>query len=55
MARLIVMYKTPRDAVAFDRHYFDKHVPLAKTIPGCGNTKSTKVRSERPLGHQTFT
>ncbi len=34
MARLVVMYKTPRDAAAFDRHYFDRHVPLAKKIPG---------------------
>jgi uncharacterized protein (TIGR02118 family) len=34
MARLVVMYKTPRDAAEFDKHYFDKHVPLAKKIPG---------------------
>ena len=34
MARLVVMYKTPRDAAAFDKHYFDKHVPIAKKIPG---------------------
>jgi uncharacterized protein (TIGR02118 family) len=34
MARLVVLYKTPRDAAAFDKHYFDRHVPLAKKIPG---------------------
>jgi uncharacterized protein (TIGR02118 family) len=34
MAQLVVMYKTPQDAAAFDRHYFEKHVPLAKKIPG---------------------
>jgi uncharacterized protein (TIGR02118 family) len=34
MARLLVMYKTPRDAAAFDRHYAEKHIPLAKKIPG---------------------
>ncbi|MGH6990923.1 MAG: EthD family reductase [Stellaceae bacterium] len=34
MARLVVMYKTPKDPAAFDRYYFEKHVPLAKTIPG---------------------
>jgi uncharacterized protein (TIGR02118 family) len=34
MARLVVMYKTPRDAAAFDKHYFDQHVPIAKKIPG---------------------
>lgn len=34
MAKLIVMYKTPADPAAFDKHYFGTHVPLAKTIPG---------------------
>jgi uncharacterized protein (TIGR02118 family) len=34
MATLLVMYKTPADAAAFDSYYFSKHVPLAKTIPG---------------------
>jgi uncharacterized protein (TIGR02118 family) len=34
MARLVVLYKTPRDPAAFDKHYFDRHVPLAKKIPG---------------------
>ena len=34
MAKLVVMYKTPKDAAEFDRRYFETHVPLAKTIPG---------------------
>jgi uncharacterized protein (TIGR02118 family) len=34
MARLVVMYKTPKDAVAFDRYYFSTHVPIAKKISG---------------------
>jgi uncharacterized protein (TIGR02118 family) len=34
MATLIVMYKTPKDTAAFDKHYFEKHVPIAKKIPG---------------------
>jgi uncharacterized protein (TIGR02118 family) len=34
MASLVVMYKTPKDATAFDTYYFEKHIPLAKTIPG---------------------
>jgi uncharacterized protein (TIGR02118 family) len=34
VARLVVAYKTPKDPSAFDRHYFDTHVPLAKKIPG---------------------
>jgi uncharacterized protein (TIGR02118 family) len=34
MARIVVMYRTPKDPVAFDKYYFETHVPLAKTIPG---------------------
>ena len=34
MAQLVVMYKTPRDAAAFDKHYAEKHIPIAKKIPG---------------------
>ena len=34
MARLVVMYGTPKDAGAFDRDYFESHVPIAKKIPG---------------------
>lgn len=34
MARLVVIYKTPTDGAAFDRYYFEKHVPLAKKIRG---------------------
>jgi uncharacterized protein (TIGR02118 family) len=34
MARLLAMYKTPKDPAAFDKYYFSTHVPLAKKIPG---------------------
>jgi uncharacterized protein (TIGR02118 family) len=34
VAHLVVVYKTPKDPSAFDRHYFSTHVPLAKKIPG---------------------
>jgi uncharacterized protein (TIGR02118 family) len=34
MAKLIALYKTPTDPDAFDSHYFAKHAPLAKTVPG---------------------
>jgi uncharacterized protein (TIGR02118 family) len=45
MASLIVMYKTPIDPKAFDKYYFETHVPLAKKIPGL---KSYSV-SEGPV------
>jgi uncharacterized protein (TIGR02118 family) len=34
MARVVMMYRTPKDAAAFDQHYFDIHVPLAQLLPG---------------------
>jgi uncharacterized protein (TIGR02118 family) len=34
MARMIVIYRQPPDVDAFDRHYFETHVPLAKKLPG---------------------
>ena len=34
MARMVVVYRKPKDVEAFDRHYFDVHIPLAKRLPG---------------------
>jgi len=34
MAKLVVLYKTPTDKVAFDTYYQETHIPLAKAIPG---------------------
>ncbi|PTK04380.1 EthD family reductase, partial [Mammaliicoccus sciuri] len=34
MAHMLVIYRTPKDPKAFDEHYFNVHVPLAKQLPG---------------------
>ena len=34
MTQLLVLYHKPADAAAFDRYYFEKHVPIAQKIPG---------------------
>ncbi len=34
MAKLIAVYKTPKNVEAFNAYYFAKHAPLAKTVPG---------------------
>ena len=34
MARLVVLYKTPKDPAAFDAYYFKTHVPIANKLPG---------------------
>jgi uncharacterized protein (TIGR02118 family) len=33
-ATFLVVYSTPSDPEAFDRHYREVHVPLAKALPG---------------------
>jgi uncharacterized protein (TIGR02118 family) len=34
MAKILVLYNPPADPAAFDRYYFNTHVPLARKIPG---------------------
>jgi uncharacterized protein (TIGR02118 family) len=34
MAQMLLIYKTPKDPAAFDRHYFEVQVPLARQLPG---------------------
>ena len=33
-AQIIVAYRTPADPRAFDKYYFETHVPIAWKIPG---------------------
>jgi uncharacterized protein (TIGR02118 family) len=34
MAKMMVLYKTPKDPAAFDAYYLSTHVPIVKKIPG---------------------
>jgi len=54
MARVVVLYKTPRDAAAFDKHYFEKHVPLAKKIPGLRKYEVSQGPVGTPAGPSGF-
>jgi uncharacterized protein (TIGR02118 family) len=54
MARLLVMYKTPRDTVAFDKHYFEKHIPLAKKIPGVRKIEVSQGSVVAPMGGSNY-
>jgi uncharacterized protein (TIGR02118 family) len=42
MAKVIAMYRTPADVAAFDRYYFDVHVPIAKQVPGLRSYEVTR-------------
>src|SRR5271165_6933840 len=50
MARLVVLYKTPKDAVAFDKHYFGTHVPIAKKLPGLRKYEVSQGPVASPAG-----
>jgi uncharacterized protein (TIGR02118 family) len=45
-----VMYKTPKDTAAFDKHYFEKHVPIAKKIPGLRKYQVSRGPVATPAG-----
>ena len=42
MARMLVIYRTPKDPEAFDKHYFNVHVPMAKRLPGLTKYETSK-------------
>ncbi len=50
MAQLVVMYKTPKDANAFNKHYFEKHVPIAKRTPGLRKYEVSQGTVATPAG-----
>jgi uncharacterized protein (TIGR02118 family) len=55
MAQLLVMYKTPKDAAAFNKHYDEKHVPIAKRLPGLRKYEVSQGPVATPAGPvQTF-
>ena len=55
MARLIALYKTPKDPAAFDRYYFATHAPLAKKIPGLRKYEVSQGGVQVPEAHRATT
>jgi uncharacterized protein (TIGR02118 family) len=50
LATLLVLYKTPTDAAAFDKYYAATHIPLAKKIPGLRRYEISKGAVATPAG-----
>jgi uncharacterized protein (TIGR02118 family) len=50
VADIVVLYKTPTDAAAFDKYYFETHIPLAKKLPGLRKYTVTKGTVATPAG-----
>ena len=51
MAQMTVIYQAPADQSAFDAHYFNVHIPLAKKLPGLLSYKITKAPIISTTGH----
>ena len=54
MACLVVMYKTPKDPGAFDKYYFETHVPIAKKIPGLRKYEVSRGPVGTPAGPSLY-
>ena len=50
MAKMVVLYKTPRDVAAFEKHYFETHIPLAKKLPGLRKYEVSRGLITSPTG-----
>ncbi|BAM88236.1 conserved hypothetical protein [Bradyrhizobium oligotrophicum S58] len=50
MPKVLVLYKTPKSAEAFDKHYMTIHVPLAKKIPGLKSYDISRGPVNGPAG-----
>ena len=44
------LYKAPKDASAFDKHYAEKHIPIAKKIPGLRPYEDSRGQIATPGG-----
>lgn len=54
MARLMVMYRTPKDTAAFAKHYFETHIPMAKRMPGLRKLEVSQGPVGSPAGPCDF-
>lgn len=53
MAKLMALYRRPQDTEAFDRVYFDEHVPLAKKMPGLRRLEIDRINGS-PRGDSDY-
>lgn len=41
--KVVAIYRTPEDPEAFDKAYFDTHVPLIEKVPGLKSVEASKI------------
>jgi uncharacterized protein (TIGR02118 family) len=52
--KLVVLYTHPDDPGAFDRHYFDTHMPLVRMVPGLQRAETGRFVAAPDGGEQTY-
>ncbi len=50
MARMLVIYRMPKDPDAFDKHYIEVHLPLARKLPGLRSYDVSRRPIATPAG-----
>jgi uncharacterized protein (TIGR02118 family) len=56
MVKLLVLYRHPEDEAAFERHYAQKHLALARKIPGLRRLETSKIVTDdgsRPVYYRS--
>jgi len=53
MVKLIALYKKPADPAAFDKAYFETHIPLVHKIPNLRRVELSRVTGA-PRGEPEF-
>jgi uncharacterized protein (TIGR02118 family) len=53
MVKLVALYRKPADPAAFDKAYFETHVPLVKKVPGLRRIEVARVTGA-PRGEPDF-
>ena len=52
MVKFVALFKTPADVEAFEKHYFEVHMPLAEKIPGLIKAEVAKLSSMPGQGNK---
>jgi len=45
MVKLIVMFPRPAEPMAFDEHYFSRHAPLVRRLPGLEKLEVCRLKT----------
>ncbi len=53
MVKLVALYRKPADPAAFDKAYFETHIPLVKKIPGLTRVDAARITGA-PRGEPEF-